>query len=107
MKCRCIINALIILAFTLSLVNLNKILDKVSNKDKEMVKEKGKDSENLKTKLQTKNKSKQEYFIQGDPCPCASTFPPCCTQEFESVIKLLISLYPIIIYNIQICLLIK
>ena len=26
-------------------------------------------------------------MIPGDPCPCASNFPSCCTPEFETVCK--------------------
>lgn len=53
----------------------------------------------LKNQITNKNTStnKQDYYeqysqqfsslpqIPNDPCPCASTFPSCCTPEFDSV----------------------
>lgn len=58
----------------------NKETSNIKVKVKENSLNKSENNANLNNN--SKNTNKQDYF-PGDPCPCASQMPSCCTPEFE------------------------
>lgn len=68
----------------LQLQNKSSNSNNNSNQDRENLEDqnKYKNSNSNSNNSNNSNKGKQDFF-PGDPCPCASQIPQCCTPDFE------------------------